>query len=183
MYRFSSNKLNGGVIAIAALAAAFLWIVLPQCSLPQRLYRRFVLRNGDTGNHLQFKFVSAGSGSNSESNAYSFTVLRASDCVTVILKVEEFGSPSEARVRFEKMLAATTTSSTSPLPLNQAQHAIGERVVLSPGSEGGLALILHLDGLGKLHTIESKSLSDALELEKQINKPEGYRFDAAGYLR
>jgi len=77
MQRFSWKALLGGLIAVAGLLVALLWIELPECSPPRRWYWRLVLQGGGAGSQTRFKFASAGNGHSPESNAYSFTLLRA----------------------------------------------------------------------------------------------------------
>jgi hypothetical protein len=166
---------------LIVLVTGILWLLYGDCTgLPKRLYHRVVLGEDFVSKDVRFRFYMAGNGHTPKGHTFDFTTVRASDCVEVTSRTENEGTAAEAEKEMEKMVRNASRVIERGPEVDQNGQPVGKRTVLLFENRDKRAIVVWTRGMSQLFTIESASLSHALEYEKRITK--AHRYDGRGYL-
>lgn len=145
----------------------------------RRYYHKVVLREQDfIAADVRFRETGAGAFVPNNRRLSGFTTVRASDCVDVIVEVEDAGSPTQATAEMEGRIRAAGHV-IEELPVRYGKYVAQRAVLLAPGGRAAEILTQYQDDR-RLHVIRSTSLSHALAYEKLIQH--GHRLDRDGYV-
>ena len=138
---------------------------------PKRLYRHVFLGDDSVSENLKFKPYIAGNGRLPDGTVFDFQTLMSSDCVKVTAKTFNEGSIPQAEGELQRLAITASQVIETGVKTNREGKVVGKRVVLvfdAPQKKGLVAWTLNN---GRLITIESVSLSHALEYEKRLDYP------------
>jgi len=167
---------------LLVLLGSSLWLAYGDCTaLAARLYHRTVLGDRDfIGKHVRFRIRMMGTGRTPDGRITDFTRFRATDCIEVTSETEGMNSLAQAQNEWQGKIHDASRVVEWGTVAGWLGASKGERAVLLFGADGRAEIVVWYEDRSSLRTIESKSLSHALALERLIQG--GYRLDSNGFV-